>query len=772
MTLRPFNNSPTLAANVANWAVGLALTAGGVLAPLAHAQAPGGKTAPPARAAAAESSVTLNFVNAEIEAVARAFAAILNRNVVVDPRVKGTLTLTSERPLSRTAAYNQFLSALRLQGFAVVDAGGLIKVLPEAEAKLQAGSVSVADPARAAPGTAQAAAGGQLVTQIIRLNHENANNLVPVLRPLISPNNTITVNSGNNSLIITDYADNLARIGQIVGALDMPAAGDMEIIVLKHAVAADVAALVARVLEGGTAASGAAPQGAPAAPAAGGDTGRASVVVDSRINALLVRGASAARVQMVRNMVDRLDQPSPPGANIWVVYLKHTDATRLAQVLRAALGAEQRPGQAAAGAAGTPGAAGVTGAPPPQATPIGGLGGAVGASAASTAAISPAGPVQTGGNIQADPATNSLIITAPESQYRHIRAVIDRLDVRRAQVYVESLIVEVSANRAAEFGIQWQGATGRSPDRQVGVLGTNFGADGNNILSQQVRAATGQTPNIPGAGFNFGVLNRINGIYALTTLARALETRGEANILSTPNILTMDNEEARITVGQNVPFLTGQLATTGAGVANPFQTIERRDVGIVLRVRPQIGSDGTVRMAVFQEVSSVAEVNVNGPVTNRRAIESNVLVEDGQVIVIGGLLSDNLNQNRSQVPLAGDVPLLGWLFRSERRTAEKTNLLVFLRPVVLRNAESTEALSSDRYELIRAVQRNRQPEPSVVVPINQGPVLPPLSAPPAGESPITPATPTSPARVPPPLLPPSMPARVFGNPAPAAEPPR
>jgi general secretion pathway protein D len=664
--------------------------------------------------------IVLNFQGAEIESVARAFATILGRNIVVDPRVRGVISLSSDQPVRREAAWEQFLALVRLQGFAAVESGGVLKLVPEAEAKLQ--STTVVEPGRPI-------SGGQLVTQILRLNFENANNLLPVLRPLITPNNTITPGPNGQSLIITDYADNVARIGKIVTALDVAPTGDVEVIVLRHAVAADIASLAQRL--GESSSSAAAAPGLPSVQQAGAEPGRVSVVADSRINALLIRGASASRLQMIRNLVDRLDQPSAPNANIWVVYLKHADATRMAQTLRAALAADGRTGGPAPSGSAAPSAA--ANAPA-----------VAGGTQASTSAITPVGAVQTGGIIQADPASNALIITAPEPQYRQIRAVIDRLDVRRAQVYVESLIVEVSATRAAEFGIQWQGPIGRRGDQDVGLAGTNFGADGNNILSQQLRSANRQLPNAPGAGFTFGLLSRVNGIYALTAMARALESRGEANILSTPNIVTLDNEEARITVGQNVPFLTGQLTTTGGGVANPFQTIERRDVGIVLRVRPQIGTDGTVRMAVFQEVSNVAEVNANGPVTNRRAIETNVLVDDGQIVVIGGLLSDSFNQNRNQVPGAGDVPVLGWLFRNERRTAEKTNLLVFLRPVVLRSADGAEVLSNDRYDFIRAIQRDRQPEQSVVVPINEAPMLPPRQ--PTPTQPVPAGPPAPPAR--------------------------
>ncbi|HYF17764.1 MAG TPA: secretin N-terminal domain-containing protein, partial [Ramlibacter sp.] len=388
----------------------------------------------------AREPVTLNFTNAEIEAVARTMATITGRNIVVDPRVRGTITLSTERPVPPQTAFNQFVSTLRLQGFTVVESAGLLKVVPEADAKLQSGAVSVGSP----PG------GSQIVTQIFRLNHETANNLVPILRPLISPNNTINVNPGNNSLVITDYADNLQRLARIIAALDVSNATDVEVITLKHGLASDLAPVVQRLAETGGAAQAAAAQGQA-------DTSfRTTVIAEPRSNSLIVRSPNPARLALVRSLVERLDRPPSENAtgNIYVVYLRNAEATRLATTLRAALAAMQ---------------SGTTG---PGGTVVAGGGAAViptsaGAGATTTgganpasAAAQPAAQPQTGGQIQADPATNSLIITAPEPQYRQLRAVIDKLDSRRAQVFIESLIVEVNANKSAEFGIQLQNIFG------------------------------------------------------------------------------------------------------------------------------------------------------------------------------------------------------------------------------------------------------------------------------------------------------------------------
>ena len=657
--------------------------------------------------------ITLNFAGAEIEAVARTMGVITGRNIVVDPRVKGTMNLNTEKPVTPAAAYNQFLATLRLSGYTVVEAGGIYKVVPEADAKLQGGAVQTGP---VGPG------GSQIVTQIFRLSYESANNLVPILRPLISPNNTINVNPGNNSLVITDYADNLQRLGRIISALDVSNATDVEILPLKHAIASDLAPLVVRLIESGNTATG-----APAPAAGQADTSfRTTVVAEPRSNTLIVRAANPARLNLVRALVERLDQPTAqtPSGNIYVVYLKNADAARLAVTLRAAMAANTGSGATTGGGA----------APITQPT----LATSAGATAATSPVAASAQP-STGGQIQADPATTALIITAPEPQYRPLRAVIDRLDQRRAQVFVESLIAEVNADKAAEFGIQWQGALGKNGDKNIGLLGTNFSIGGQNIISLATGAASGNV--VPSTGGNFGIAHQTNGVYVLGFLARFLEANGDGNILSTPNLLTLDNEEAKIVIGQNVPFVTGQYTNnnSSSGSVNPFQTIERKDVGLTLRVKPQISENGTVKLQIFQEVSSVQASSINsatGLITNKRSIESNVLVDDGSIVVLGGLLQDEYSGNQEKVPGLGDVPLFGNLFKGETRSRKKTNLMVFLRPVVVRDTQQSDSLSLDRYDLMRLRQELAQPAPSKMVPVNEAPVLPALP----GTRPAVPST--------------------------------
>ena len=662
----------------------------------------------------ANEGITLNFVNAEIEAVARTMAAITGRNIVVDPRVKGTITLATDRPVPPAAAFNQFVATLRLSGYTVVESGGLLKVVPEAEAKLQGGAVTVDG---GGPG------GSQIVTQIFRLNYETAGNLVPILRPLISPNNTINVNPGNNSLVITDYADNLQRLARIIAALDVSNATDVEIVTLRHALASDLAPIVQRLVD--SSAAGVA-GGVPTAGAGQADTAfRTTVIAEPRSNSLVIRAANPARLNLVRSIIARLDMPASSSAagNIYVVYLRNADATKLATVLRAALASMSPTGTVGGGAVAST---------PVVTSGLSGAGGATGTSAAN-APIAPSAQPSTGGQIQADPATNSLIITAPEPQYRQLRAVIDQLDGRRAQVLVESLIVEVNADKVAEFGIQWQNVLGSATSSVIGFLGSNFSVGGQNIISLATGAAAGTT--VPSTGFNFGAVRNINGTYVLGFLARFFESSGDGNVLSTPNLLTLDNEEAKIVIGQNVPFITGQFTNTGASgsTVNPFQTIERKDVGLTLRVKPQINENGTVRLTIYQETSSVksgTENAANGPTTDKRTIETNVLVEDGSIVVIGGLLQDQYSGNQEKVPGLGDVPGIGNLFRSEKRVRNKSNLMVFLRPVVVRDAAQSDTLSIDRYDLMRTKQQNQQPAPSAVLKGVEGaPLMPSIPQP-------------------------------------------
>ena len=634
-----------------------------------------------ARASADPNEVTLNFENADIEGVVKAMAEITGKNFVIDPHVKGTINIVSATPIPKSQVYDVFLSALRLQGYAAVEDRGLVKILPEADAKVHRNrSFSGLD-----------AQGDRIQTRVFKLTHESAARLLPTLRPLIAPNNSITAVDSSNTLVITDYASNLQRIARIIASIDQPAGSEPVMIPLHFASAIDAAQTINRLF-------------ADAAPGQTDTAQRTTVVADARSNSLLVRTADPSRLAQVRRFATMLDTPTRDGGNIHVVYLKNAEAEKIAATLRAIYSGN------------TP-RSGATGTPNPAGTGSGLQG------------TAPAGESQSEsepGIIQADAATNSIIITAPDAIYNNLRAALEKLDVRRLQVYVEALVVELTASKAGEFGIQWQDLSGiNQAGRQV-IGGTNFGGAGQNIIG------ISSNPTSAGPGLNLGVMNgtvTIGGVQILNLglLVRALETDSNANILSTPTLLSLDNEEAKIVIGQNVPFITGQYALSGAATTpTPFQTIERKDVGLTLRIRPQISEGGQVRLQIYQEVSSIADTtNIAGVITNKRSIESTVLVNDGQIIVIGGLIQDSAGGGVSKVPLLGDIPIVGGLFRHNTRSRTKTNLMVFLRPTVLRDAQRADTVTGDRYDYIRGEQIQEKLPPHPVFRNYDSPILPP-----------------------------------------------
>ncbi len=648
--------------------------------------------------------VNLNFKEAEVDSVIGAFGHLLDKSFVIDPRVRGKISLETPRPVSRDQAFTLLKTVLRQQGFAIVDLGDLYKVVPEADAKLQSGPVEI--------GRRSERRGDEIITQVFQLQHESATNMIPVLRPLVSPNNTVTAYPGNNTLIITDYAANLARLSKVIATLDSPRANaDVQVVQIKNSIASDVAVAVSKLLDDAPRPGG--------GPAVASDPGqRVVVMADPRTNTVLLRTGNSSKMAMARSLVERLDQPaSADQANMRVVYLKNAEAIRLVEVLQAVLSGEggslssnnsfgssrnnnrnnsffegSNSGDNAFQSSFSNGGSGNQFSFGQQGSQFGSNNGNNGPTSINAG----------GAIIAADPATNSLIITAPEPVYRNIRAVIDQLDSRRAQVYIESLIVEVTADTVAEMGIQWQFMNPGSGGSQV-VGGTNLPAAGSgaNILEVTQNPVSLVNAN----GLNVGILRAGTNIFGSTVnlglLARALESEAGGNIRATPNLLTLDNEEARIIIGQNVPFVTGQYTNTNSSTTSPFQTIERKDVGTMLRVRPQVSEGGTVKMEIAQEISAVIDTTQPaGIITSRRAIESNVLVDDGQIIVLGGLIEDRVRGSVRKVPLLGDIPLLGRLFRYDSRTREKTNLLVFLRPVVVRDAGSAWDVTASRYDYI------------------------------------------------------------------------
>ncbi|MEX3915537.1 type II secretion system secretin GspD [Paraburkholderia sp. BR10872] len=689
----------------------------------------------------AYAQVTLNFVNADIDQVAKAIGAATGKTIIVDPRVKGQLNLVSENPVPEDQALKTLQSALRMQGFALVQDHGVLKVVPEADAKLQGVPTYV--------GNAPTARGDQVVTQVFTLRHESANNLLPVLRPLISPNNTIAAYPANNTLIVTDYADNVRRIASIIAGVDSAAGQQVQVVPLHNANALDIAPQIAKMLD-------------PGAIGASDPSLKVSVIADPRTNSLMLRASNAQRLASAVQLSKQLDAPTSMPGNIHVVPLRNADATQLAKTLRGMLGkggndtssSGNANGFNQAGNSGGGGgmSTGTSGTPPlPSSSLSGGtssgssLGG--GSSYGSGGGGSNEAPFlggdkdkgdenQPGGMIQADAATNSLIITAPDAVYRNLRAVINQLDARRAQVYIEALIVELNSTTNANLGIQWQVANGNL------YAGTNLSTgSGNSIINLTAAAAadasTGGLASALGAsglqqGLNVGWIKNIFGVRGLGALLQALSQTADANVLSTPNLITLDNQEAKIVVGTNVPIQTGSYSNLTSGTASTaFNTYDRVDVGLTLHIKPQITDGGILKLQLYTEDSAIvtgttnATTNPAGPEFTKRSIQSTVLADNGEIIVLGGLMQDNYQVANSKVPLLGDIPWIGQLFRSENKTREKTNLMVFLRPVIINDRDTAQAVTSNRYDYIQGVTGAYKSDNNLIKD-RDDPVVPPM----------------------------------------------
>jgi general secretion pathway protein D len=639
---------------------------------------------------AQSSGINLSFNNADVEAVISTVARATNRTIVVDPKVRGKISLSSSQALTPDQAIDSLSTALRMNGFALVNTAGGYRVVTEADAKLQSSQTYT---------STTGVTGDQIITRVFQLNFESAANVVAIIRPLVSPNNTINALPGNNSILVTDYASNIGRIEKIIQSVDNPTSTKVETIALKNAQASKVASLVNRALETSV------PQGSD-------PMSKPTILADPRTNSLIIRGGNAERLAQIRRLAAQLDASKNVG-NIYVVPLKNAEAAKLAITLRALVAADSSSADSAninpqgnanlnaqvpnQGAINPMTAVGMN-----SANPLGG-----GPSAAASSALTSSSAPSTGGVIQADPNTNSLIITATEPVYKDLLRVIEQLDRRRAQVYIESMIVELTAANAAELGVQWQALN--SANTAYG--GTNFNgpaSSGNTnifgasaaINSALGTAAAGAAVPALGLGLNIGSITNFGSNLAFSSLLRAVSTISGANVLSTPNLMTLDNEEARIIVGQNIPIVTGSYAQTGStATVTPFQTYTRQDVGLTLRVRPQVSENGTVKLQIFQEVSSIQDAaSTTGIILNKRNVESNVIVEDGQIIVLGGLIGDNYTDGSSKIPLLGDLPLIGGLFRYDNKSRTRTNLMVFIRPSVLRNNEQNNIFSNNKLD--------------------------------------------------------------------------
>ena len=635
------------------------------------------------RPVAAQDTVSLTFVNADIPSVVKTIGGHTGKTFIIDPRVTGTMNIISQTAVSKEIAYQILLSALRVHGYAAIEERGVVKIVPEADAKT---SGTVVD-------RSTQISGDRIVTQVFTLQNESAAQLAQVLRPLVAPNNFIGAYPGSNVLVIADYASNVNRIAKIISSIDVSTGTDLQLIKLQYASAVDVVNLIKGLM----------PE-TNVNPSNPGAPPKLLLGVEPRTNSLIVRAETPQLVSRIRTLIAGLDIPTAAGGNIHVVYLRNAEALRVAETLRGLLSGSSNP------------------APTAPVVP----GAAAGTSSGAAAPVS--------SSIQAYASTNSLVIVAPDHVYNSLRTVIEKLDARRAQVYVEALIVEVSASIASEFGIQWQDLSGLNRSGLQVIGGTNFGSTGTNIIG-----AAGNISAV-NAGLNIGIVRgRVNipgigEVLNLGALARALEADQKGNVLSTPNILTLDNEEGKITVGQNVPFVTGSFTQTSTGANNPFQTVERRDIGLTLKVTPQVAEGGSVKLKAFLEVSSVvptsSAVKSVDLITNKRSIENTVLVDDGQIVVIGGLISDDSKNNESKVPILGDIPFVGNFFKYQTKNRDKTNLMVFLRPYVLRDGKAANQLTGERYEYIRNEQNAvlRENESSLLPPTG-GAQLPPAATP-------------------------------------------
>ncbi len=631
--------------------------------------------------------VTLNFQDADLRAVISTVSEITGKNFIVDPRVNAKITIISKHPMEKDEVYQVFLSVLEVHGFATVPSGKVIKIVPDAIAKF--GTIpTVTDES---PGR-----GDEIITRVIEVEHVQAAQLVPIIRPLASPQGLMAAFPQNNTLIISDRAGNTERLVKIIRRIDQPSSDEIEIIPIQNASAAELVRILTTLEQ----------QSKRTDPAAR----QITLLADERTNSILVSGAANERLRL-RATISHLDTPMDEGeGNIHVVYLRYAKASDLAAILTG-VGKTAKAGRAPDAQPQADFNPPAREAPKPRREnerddemprPVAP---ATGGGAAATAPWT----------IQADEATNALVITSAPEQFRALQSVIRQLDVRRAQVLVEALIAEVSSDKSTDLGVQWL----FKGNEHLGTVGAaTVGSSGPSIT-------------VPSSlsGLTLGFFNSGTTLRALIS---AISKDTDANVLSTPTLVTLDNQEAEITVGQNVPFITGTFTPatgTGGTTQNPFQTIERRDVGVKLKIKPQINEGNAVKLDIEQEVSNVTRTAVTGAsdlVTNKRSIKTSVLVDDGKIVVLGGLITDDLNESVEKVPGLGDIPLLGKLFSTTRTKIVKTNLMIFLQPTILRDAGDANRLASGKYNYIRAKQLESAQDGVDLMPLQKAPMLPPM----------------------------------------------
>jgi general secretion pathway protein D len=613
---------------------------------------------------AAENQITLNLKQADIRALISTVSKFTGKNFVVDPRVKAKVTVVSSNTMSEQEVYEVFLSVLQVHGYAAVPVGSIIKIVPEVNAKQ--------GPLPVVRGTSNR--GDELITKVITLDHVPAAQLVPILRPLVPQQGHLAAYNPTNTLIVTDHAANIKRLVQIIRHIDRPESDELEIIPLKHASASELVRILNSLQAG---------SGGGKAPA----SKKITLAADDRTNSILMSGERASRLK-IRATIAHLDTPLENAAgNTHVIYLKYAKAKDLVSILT---GVQKNQNK-------------------------------------SKKKVGKASAFNKKNNIgiQADESTNALIITAGPDVVRRMKSIIRQLDIRRAQVLVESIIAEISNNTGKEFSSQFAVGPEKNSNNTTTPIGVgNFGGAGGIIGLLSGDPST--IGNAIGDGITFGIGSNDGTRFAF--LLKALSSDAATNILSTPSVVTLDNQEATIVIAQNVPFLTGSFTTAASGASNPFQTIERQDVGITLKVTPQINDGNTIKLEIDQEVSNVASsaASNGGLVTNKRQITTSVLVEDGEILVLGGLIDDQLRDTVSKVPLLGDIPLLGWLFRSHTTSKEKQNLMVFMRPSIMRDAGAAAFHTNRKYNYLRAQQINAGENGFGLLNDESSPLLPPL----------------------------------------------
>ncbi len=614
--------------------------------------------------------ITLNLKDADIRALISTVSKFTGKNFIIDPRVKAKVTVVSANTLTPEAVYEVFLSVLQVHGYAAVPTGSVIKIVPEVNAKQGPLPLS---------GKNDRFSDDELITKIIRLDHVPASQLVPILRPLVPQQGHLAAYNPTNTLIITDHAGNIQRLLKIIAGVDRPDSDELEIIPLKHASASELVRILNSLNAGGSAKDA---------------TNKIKLAADDRTNSILVTGDRSSRLK-IRATITYLDTPlEDGGGNTHVIYLKYAKAENLVKILT---GLKEQTNKAIASKV--------------KAAPVKVTSGSV---------------ISQNAIIQGDEETNALIITADPNTVKNLKAVIRQLDIRRAQVLVEAIIAEITTNNNKEVGvgIAVDGTTRDSGALPAGI--SNFAGVGDLLTA----VVSGTAPTSLPSGLSFGLGGDNGSGIRYGALLRALQTDQNTNILSTPNIVTLDNEEAELIVGQNLPFVTGSFTGTGStNPNNPFQTIERQDVGLTLKVTPQINEGDTVQMVIEQEVSSVIPGTIEqGIATRKRSIKTSVLVDDGGILILGGLIADEVSDTESKVPLLGDIPVIGFLFRTQNTTKSKQNLMVFLRPTILRNHKDAAFVTNEKYSHLRGVESGayNQEDGSFGLLPDAAPRLPPI----------------------------------------------